>query len=97
MVCAQIQQTCCFCMLGVFRQQLGFRPRDGRSVVAERGREEVVEETLLPAEGVRHLLRPQGQGQGVYHVKKQETYNSDTSHSYYCYVIVKSNNIYRLY
>lgn len=62
-------------VLGVFRQQFGVRSRDGGSVMAERGREEVVEKTLFPAEGIRHLLRPQGQGQGVYHEKKQKKYS----------------------
>lgn len=54
-------------MSGVFRRQLSVCPRDGGSIMAQRGWEEVVEETLLSAEGFWHLLCSKGKGQGVCH------------------------------
>lgn len=43
---------------GMFWRQLGVCPGDGGSAVAERGWEEVLEETLLSVKGLWHLLRP---------------------------------------
>lgn len=52
-------------MPGMFWRQLSVGAGDGGSVVAEGGREEVVEEALLPVESFWHLLRPERKGQGV--------------------------------
>lgn len=52
---------------GVFWWELSVCPRDGGSIMAQRGWEEVMEETLLSAEGFWHLLCSKGKGQGVCH------------------------------
>ncbi len=74
-VCARAH----LCVSGVFRRQLSVRPRNGGSVVAERRWKEVVEETLLPAEGFWHLLCSQGKGQGVCNEKLGGQYGEHNS------------------
>lgn len=64
----------CACMCapaGVFWRQLRLCPRDGGIVMAEGRWEEIVEKTVLPSEGVWHLLRSQRKSQGacVFHWK----------------------------
>jgi len=49
---------------GVLLWRLGVGARDRGHPVAEGGREEVVEETLLPPQSFGDLLRPQRQSQG---------------------------------
>lgn len=54
---------------GVLLRRLSVRARDRRHPVAEGGRQEVMEEALLPPQGFRNLLRPQRQSQGGLRVR----------------------------
>lgn len=49
----------------MFLWRLSFCARDRRHPVAEGGWKEVVEEALLPSQGLRNLLCPQRQSQGT--------------------------------
>lgn len=56
----------CVCVrAGVFWRQFCLRPRDGGIVMAEGRWEEIVEKTVLPAEGFWHLLCSQRKSQGA--------------------------------
>lgn len=61
-VCFELSQyvliNLCICVAGVFWRELGLGPRDGGGSVAQGGRQEVVEETLLPATSFWNLLCP---------------------------------------
>lgn len=54
---------CIFCP-GVFLWRLSFCTRDRGNPLAEGGWKEVMEEALLPSQGLRNLLCPQRQRQG---------------------------------
>lgn len=57
------------CLSGVFLWRLCVCARDWGHPVAEGGWEEVMEETLLPPQSFRDLLRPQRQSQGQWNLR----------------------------